>query len=104
MICQNCKNPIPDNSAQCEWCGTVISINNSKNAINPSSVTNTSSNKANRNLIILPGIIVLLIWIIGNLISERDKYAIFGMDDLSPILILGLILFAVGLIIKMVKK
>jgi hypothetical protein len=104
MNCPNCKNRILDNSANCEWCGEVIKINVQSNSINSSSIKNAASNKSSSNNILLPGIITLLIWVIGNLISERDKHAIFNLDDLSPILILGLILLAIGYIIKIAKK
>lgn len=104
MKCPNCKNQILNNSATCEWCGAVIKFNDSSNLITSSSIKNAPSKKSNNNYILLPGIIILSIWVIGNLISERDKHAIFNMDDLSPILILGLILLAIGVIFKIAKK
>jgi hypothetical protein len=99
--CPTCKNRILDNSATCEWCGAVITINI---PINSSSIKNSPSKKSNSIYILLPGIITISIWVIGNLISEKDKHDFFGMDDLRPILILGLILLAIGYIIKIVKK
>ena len=32
MLCPNCKNPIKENSRECEWCGEVISTNTPKTA------------------------------------------------------------------------
>jgi predicted amidophosphoribosyltransferase len=29
MLCSNCKNPIPDNSETCEWCGKSLVAHNS---------------------------------------------------------------------------
>ena len=102
MNCPNCKNPILENSTECEWCGSVIKASIKKQL----SEDNINSNvKFKRTTILLsPGIAVILIWCIGNLMSERDKHAIFNMDDLSPILVLGLILLGIGLLIKYVKK
>ena len=31
MNCTNCKNPIQDNSYECEWCGNQINVNDIKN-------------------------------------------------------------------------
>ena len=104
MNCPNCKNQIPSNSSRCEWCGVDISINTSNDLNNSLNIGATSSKKVSTYLYLLPGIIILLIWIVGNLISERDKHAIFNMDDLSPILFLGLIVLAIGIIIKRIIK
>ena len=31
MYCPTCKNPIQDNSYECEWCGNQINVNDIKN-------------------------------------------------------------------------
>ena len=31
MNCQNCKNPIPHNSTECEWCGNKLANKNDSN-------------------------------------------------------------------------
>jgi len=112
MNCPNCKNPIQKNKNECEWCGVVIN-NSDRTAPNSQSISNDSLadvpiplkvETKNKIKYFLPGLVILLIWILGNLISERDKHAIFNMDDLSPILILGLILFGIGFITKLIKN
>ena len=108
MNCPNCKNPIQESSSLCEWCGNPVNNNSGTPIINEVQNLNISNKtiiKSKNNITyIIPGIAILFIWVLGNLISERDKHAIFNMDDLSPILIIGLIILVIGLIIKYNKK
>jgi hypothetical protein len=111
MNCQNCKNPIQQNSHKCEWCGSEI---NNSNVINPTFQKETSENQIlnkisidksrNKTIYLIPGSLILITWLVGNMISERDKHAIFGMDDLSPILFIGLIFLVIGVIIRFIKN
>ncbi len=108
MNCPNCKNPIQENATECEWCGIAVNFNNNKTIFNSlNAIENQNPIKPNvkKNINhLIPGIVIIIIWILGNLISERDKHAIFGMDDLSPILFLGLIVLGIGLLMKFIKK
>ena len=108
MNCTNCKNPIQDNSYECEWCGNLVSDQSGASIINDAQnldISNKNTVKSKKNILyIIPGIAILFIWVLGNLVSEREKRRIFGMDDLSPILIIGLIGLFIVLIINKMKK
>jgi hypothetical protein len=119
MICPNCKNPIQENSFVCEWCGhelirpkttsTLKSPPENRYAENIDELRQRKVEELNKAkplkiYFLLPGIFVLFIWIIGNVISERDKYAIFGMDDLSPILLVSIVLIIIGFFISLATR
>jgi hypothetical protein len=103
MNCPSCKSPIQPASISCEWCGFIINTNEPIHTIKHDKIQSESTPKSN-NYFLLPGGLILFVWIVGNLISERDKHAIFGVDDLSPILKCGLIVLAIGNVIKFAKK
>ena len=124
MNCPNCNNPIQDNARECEWCGFVISKPNTdenrdiypdelssreqKNLqpLSENRISNTTQVSSNpiRLLFFAPGFTVFIIWVIGNLISERDKRAIFDMDDLSPVLFISIGLTIFGFILLWATK
>lgn len=124
MNCPNCKSPIQDNARECEWCGFVISKpNTDKNSdiyhdqissrvqknlqpLSENRISNPTQVRSNpiRLLFFAPGFIVFIIWVLGNLISERDKQAIFDMDDLSPVLFISIGLIIFGFILQWATK
>ena len=103
MNCPTCKNPIPENSISCDWCGASIAISNDVIKENIILLDKPQPRKGKQvGLYLLPGVIVFLIWVIGNLLSERNKQAIFSMDDLSPILFLAIGLLIVGFVLNLI--
>jgi hypothetical protein len=106
MNCNNCKNPINPKLKTCEWCGYDQHFESDLKK--PDSLIQSNeiqySDKSSSKKYFLPGFLIISVWIFGNLISEKDKHDFFGMDDLSPILIIGVIVLLIGLIIKKVKK
>lgn len=103
MTCPSCKSPIQPASINCEWCGLIINLNEPSHTAKNGRIHTETKPKSN-NIILLPGGIILFVWIVGNLISERDKRAIFDTDDLLPLLKLGLIVLAIGAVIRLAKK
>jgi len=45
-----------------------------------------------------------MIWVIGNIMSEREKHRLFGENDISAWLISSLGIFIIGLIIGLLNK
>ncbi len=109
MNCQKCKNPVKENSEFCDWCGNQIA-----NHVEKTQFFEESNSKFNSNqykvksekyfIFFIPGIVVLIVWLLGNLLSERDKHAIFNMDDLRPILYLGLVFLGIGGVVKFFNR
>ena len=107
MTCPNCKNTIQDNSTKCEWCGCEIQTNNNNltnsDTNNNLNYNNVESKKFNFYFLV-PGIIVFLIWVFGNITSESEKQRIFGQDDISTWLITSIIILIIGFIIGIFNK
>ena len=112
MTCQNCRNPIEDKSTKCEWCGSEILINNNISRIYNYDNTDSSNNNSN-NIIenkkfniyfLVPGIIIFLIWVFGNVTSESEKQRLFGQDDISTWLITSIAFLIIGFIIEALNK
>jgi hypothetical protein len=77
MNCPKCKNPISDNSQECEWCGYVIKVNKKQevepeineiiNQVNNKISINTSKDYSNYyGALLLVIVSVISIWIYGN--------------------------------------
>lgn len=86
MNCPNCKNPIQQNTTECEWCGSQILKTNTK-----------IKKKFNGIVIIIPGIVFLFWWILYEV--GQDKGIRFN-DDGCLFLYIGLSFIAIGLFIK----
>ena len=52
---------------------------------------------------LIPGILVLLVWLFGNILPEEQKQNIFKMDDLSPLLTISIIFLIVGGIVSYIR-
>jgi len=77
MNCTNCKNPISDDSQECEWCGYVIKVNRKQevepeineivNQVNNKISSNTTKDYSNYYGVLLLVIVgVISIWIYSN--------------------------------------
>ena len=108
MTCPNCQNPNQDNSTKCEWCGSEILTNNfnesNNNYSNHIKTDNIIENKKFNIYFLVPGIIIFLIWVFGNITSESEKQRLFGQDDISTWLITSIIFLILGFIIGLLNK
>ena len=68
------------------------------------SISSNVPHKKFKIYFLIPGIILFLIWVIGNIMSEREKHRLFGEDDISGWLISSLGIFIIGLIIGLLNK
>lgn len=108
MTCPNCKNHIEDNSTKCEWCGTEIQTNNNNSVTNSYSKNNLNYNNIESKkfnfYFLIPGVIVFLIWVFGNILQEGVKQRLFGQDDISIWLITSVIISIIGIVIGLFNK
>lgn len=110
MTCPKCKNPIYNNSQECEWCGSELPSNNFNNFNSDNTnfnshqrVVNVENKKFNVYFLI-PGVIVFVIWVFGNILQEHVKQELFGQDDISGWLITSIVFLTLGFIIGLFNK
>ena len=68
------------------------------------SIRSNAPHKKIKIYYLIPGIILFLIWVIGNIMTEEEKQRLFGEDDISGWLISSLGIFIIGLIIGLLNK
>ena len=98
MNCPNCKNPIQDNSTECEWCGSELT--NKNDYLNtPSSAT---SNKDLKAIMIMFSWLLMFIGVLGSLIAfyRIEVVKNYGSNDLYY----SALLIPLGLFIKIINK
>ncbi len=92
-VCPYCKNPIRDNTIECEWCGAVLRL-----------VTNTVEKNNSKS----PSIAIIFAWLfmfMGVLLASIAFYRIQIVHNYdSTDLYLGALFFPLGLFIKMISK
>jgi len=112
MNCTNCKNPISENHLECEWCGHKLlqnlrPLNKISYEKSYTPLVNNSYEKSNKKfnfLFLSPGIVVFLIWVTGNIMSESEKQRLFGQDDISGWLIASILFIVFGFILGLFNK
>ena len=73
MNCTNCKNPIQDNSYECEWCGNLVSDQSGASIINDAQnldKSNKNTVKSKNDIFVILGIaaILLFFWVLRKLV------------------------------------